>query len=80
MSTNNANVPVAEAVSVVNDPVAAAVAVSVDQRQCRGCGVLFTPAPRSNQNTRMGMRCAACNRDYDQNFVRDTVRGSCQVS
>lgn len=62
----SSNVPVAEAVSIVNDPaVAAAVAVSMEnQRTCRGCGILFTPGPGSNPNSRQGMRCAACNRNY----------------
>ena len=59
---------------------ATAVAVSdLPQRRCRGCGVMFAPAPGSNANSRQGMRCSACNADYDQNFVRDTVRGSCHV-
>ena len=82
------DIPVAQTVTVVeaNDfpNVVSAVAItnadgSTPQRRCRGCGIMFTPELGSNPSSRQGMRCSYCNRDYDKNFLRDTLRSSCAL-
>ena len=61
-------------------PVAATVAGGGQpMRQCRDCNRVFQPALGVNLATRQGMRCNDCNKEYDNNFFGNVIRGSCSV-
>jgi hypothetical protein len=68
---------VPNATVIATAPASVTIDNAVQVRTCRGCGVTFHP--KQGVSTRESMRCDACNKDYEDNFIEYFVRGSCSL-